>query len=220
MSIHARRVWMSLVGVLLCGVFVGLFRYSALGVDPFQCFVSGAHALIPLPYGTVYILLSALLLAFSLIFDRHYIGLATFLNLFLLGYVVEYTEAALRALQPQPSLTLRLVLMPVALLGSCLAGSLYMTADLGVSVYDAIALIISETWHKMHFRVCRILTDVTCLLAGSAMFLLGGNSLRALTAFVGIGTVLTAFCMGPIVAWLNDHLSKPLLYGRESGEVC
>lgn len=211
MSVRMRRICMSVVGVLLTGMFASLFQFVAFGVDPFQCFVNGVNAVIPIAYGTLYFLVNLLLLVFSLIADRHYIGMATLINMFFLGYVVQFTYQGLCALIPAPALTLRVALMPVALLGLCVSGSLYITADLGVSTYDAVALIISETWHKMRFRTCRILTDLACVLIGSGLFLLSGRSLRQLSAITGAGTVITALCMGPVVAWCNEHISRPLL---------
>ncbi len=144
-----RRILMSVAGVLIGGMFAGLFQFIAFGVDPFQCFVNGAHAMIPISFGTLYVILNALLLTFALVADRHYIGLATLINMFLLGYVVEFTYKTLCSLIPAPGMALRIILVPVALLGLSATGSLYITADLGVSTYDAVALIISETWHKM-----------------------------------------------------------------------
>ena len=54
---------MSVAGVLIGGMFAGLFQFIAFGVDPFQCFVNGAHALIPISFGTLYVILNALLQA-------------------------------------------------------------------------------------------------------------------------------------------------------------
>ena len=120
---------MSIAGVLIGGMFAGLFQFVAFGVDPFQCFVNGCHAVIPMEFGTLYLILNAALLSFALLADRHYIGLATLINMFLLGYVVQFTYQGLQSLIPAPSVALRVALMPVALLGLCVTGSLYITAD-------------------------------------------------------------------------------------------
>ncbi len=209
-----KRILMSIAGVLLNGLFVGLYQFAAFGVDPFQCFVNGCNAVIPIAFGTLYLLLNALLLLFSLLTDRHYIGLATLINMFLLGYVAQFSYGLLLRMWTDPSLGLRIAVMPVALAGLCISGSLYITADLGVSTYDAVALVISCTWHKMQFRFCRILTDLVCVLIGSALFLLSGRTFGQLTAIAGIGTIITAFCMGPVIEWCNAHISRPLLYGK------
>ena len=83
---------MSVLGVVLCGISVGFFKLAAFGVDPFQSLMSGIDKLIPLSFGILYVIVNALLLIFALVFDRHYIGIATFINLFLLGYIVEFTQ--------------------------------------------------------------------------------------------------------------------------------
>lgn len=80
-----RRIAMSLFGVIICAISVGIFKIAALGVDPFQSLMSGLDKLIPIQFGTLYVIVNLVLLLFALIADRHYIGIATFINLFLLG---------------------------------------------------------------------------------------------------------------------------------------
>lgn len=130
MSMKAKRVILSVPGVLVSGVSVGIFKLAAFGVDPFQSLMSGLDALIPISFGTLYVIVNALLLVFALVFDRHYIGIATFINLFLLG--------------------------------------------------------------------------IGC-------YLLSGGEVGQIAAFVGIGTVLTAFFMGPLVDLFNRKIAQPLL---------
>ena len=100
----------------------------------------------PISFGTLYVIVSVLFLVFSLIADRHYIGLATFINLFLVGYIVDFSHGLLNRLLPDLGIPGRIVCLLIGIVVMCLASSLYFTADLGVSVYDAIALIITGTW--------------------------------------------------------------------------
>jgi len=105
----AKRIFMCVAGVLVCAVSVGFFKLAAFGVDPFQTFMSGMDQLIPIQFGTLYVLVNVALLLFSLIFDRHYIGLATFINLFLLGYVVDFSHNTLLAIFPDASMAVRVI---------------------------------------------------------------------------------------------------------------
>ncbi len=57
--------------------------------------MSGLNAMIPISFGTLYIIVNAILLSFSFIADKHYINIATLINLFLLGYVVEFSYGAI-----------------------------------------------------------------------------------------------------------------------------
>ena len=197
-----KRLIMCISGVFLSGVAAGIFGFTAFGMDPFQVFAHGLWGLTPLSYGTFYVILNGILLAFMFFFNRRMIGLGTIINLFLLGYVVEYTDLILGRVFPSLSVLLRVVLMIFALILSSLAASLYFVAEMGVSAYDWIALTITEK-KRWAFRVVRIATDFICVLTGG---LLG--------ATVGIGTVLTAFCMGPIIQFFNENVSMPLRYGK------
>ena len=75
-----RRILMSLAGVLICAVSVGVFKVAALGVDPFQSLMSGLDNMIPIPFGTLYMLINAVLLVIDFFLDRHYIGISTFIT--------------------------------------------------------------------------------------------------------------------------------------------
>ena len=209
--VKSSKILMSACGVMITALSVGAFKFSAFGVDPFQSFMCGVDACFSLEFGTLYVIVNALLLFFSLAFDRHYIGIATFINLFLLGYVVEFSQNTLELLFPVPSLLFRAFLFLLGFLFLCFGSSLYMTADLGVSTYDAVALILSEKWKLGRFQFVRIATDAVCIVLGIALFCLGGGSVSEVFSFVGIGTVLTAFCMGPLIDLFNKKVSGRLL---------
>ena len=202
MNEFKKRLLMCVTGVFLSGVAAGIFGFTAFGMDPFQVFAHGLWGLTPISFGTFYVILNGILLVFMFFFNRRMIGLGTIINLFLLGYVVEYTDVLLDRIFPSPSVFLRVLLMILALVLASLAASLYFVADMGVSAYDWIALTISEK-KGWAFRLVRITTDFICVLIGG---LLG--------ATVGAGTVLTAFCMGPVIQFFNEKVSTPLRYGK------
>ena len=61
----SKRIFMCVVGVMVCAVSVGFFKLAAFGVDPFQTCMSGLDQLIPIDFGTLYVLVNAALLLFS-----------------------------------------------------------------------------------------------------------------------------------------------------------
>lgn len=127
----------------------------------------------------------------SFILDKRYIGLATIFNLIGNGFIADISRSFIESIIVNPSFLIRVVLLISGVVIMCLAASLYFTADLGVSAYDAISKIMADK--KMaQFRLCRILTDLICVIVG---FLL--------KASVGIGTVVTALFMGPLIQWFN-----------------
>ncbi|MBQ9741110.1 MAG: hypothetical protein IJV91_09240 [Kiritimatiellae bacterium] len=211
MSLKSRRILMSLCGVVICAVSVGVFKIAALGVDPFQSLMSGLDSLIPISFGTLYVIVNLLLLSFSLIVDRTKIGLATFINLFLLGYITEFTYEYLQTVLIAPSMLVRALCLLIGIVVICFGSALYMTADLGVSTYDAIAIALSGKWKLARFQYCRIATDLVCVISGVALFLAAGGTIAQIPTIAGIGTIITAFFMGPLIELCNVRVSRPLL---------
>jgi uncharacterized membrane protein YczE len=210
-----KRIWMSLFGVIICAISVGIFKIAALGVDPFQSLMAGLDAIIPIKFGTLYVITNAVLLLFALIFDRHYIGIATFINLFLLGYITQFTYEFLQTIIVDPSMPVRIACLVIGVVIICFGSAFYMTADLGVSTYDAIALIICNTWKKGKFQYVRIITDLICVALGVLLFVLSGGEFLKIPTIAGIGTIITAFFMGPLIEVFNVHIARPILKGKE-----
>ena len=154
-------------------------------------------------YSTWYVILTGIMLAGVAVLHRHYIGFATLINLFLTGMAADVMHGLLDLLLPDPTFGTRCLLMAFNVLLMSLGASLYYVANLGVSAYDAVALMASECYHIASFRVCRVTTDACCVAVGFF-----------LAADVGLGTVITAFFMGPVVQWFTEHLTLPLLNGR------
>lgn len=206
-----RRILMSLFGVIICAISVGIFKTAALGVDPFQSLMSGLDQLIPIPFGTLYVIVNLCLLSFSLLVDRSRIGLATFINLFLLGYITEFSYACFTSIIAAPSMPVRVLCLLVGIVVICFGSALYMTADLGVSTYDAVAIVLSDKWKVAPFQYCRIATDLVCVISGVIIFLIGGGTFGAIPTIAGVGTIITAFFMGPLIEYFNVHVARPLL---------
>ena len=206
-----KRIGMSLFGVIICAISVGIFKIAALGVDPFQSFMAGLDALVPIDFGTLYVIANAVLLLFALIFDRHYIGIATFINLFLLGYITQFTYEFLQKVIVDPSIPVRVACLVIGVVIICFGSAFYMTADLGVSTYDAVALIIVNTWKKGKFQYVRIITDIVCVILGCVLFLMAGGTIGQIPTIAGIGTIITAFFMGPLIEFFNVHIARPIL---------
>ena len=68
------RIIMSFAGVFICAVSIGMFKFAALGVDPFQTLMAGLDYVVPISFGTLYVIVNAVLLLFALFTEKHYIG--------------------------------------------------------------------------------------------------------------------------------------------------
>lgn len=210
-----KRVLMSLFGVIICAISVGIFKIAAMGVDPFQSFMAGLDQLVPIAFGTLYVITNVLLLSFALITDRHYIGIATFINMFLLGYITQFTYEQLQKVFINPSIVVRALCLIIAVVIICFGSAFYITADLGVSTYDAVALVLANKYKIGQFKYIRIVTDLVCIVIGIILFLVGKGEASKIITFVGVGTIITAFFMGPLIEFFNEKFARPFLNGKK-----
>lgn len=206
-----KRILMSIIGVAVCGVSVGFFKRATYGVDPFQSLMSGLSAVLPISFGTLYVLVNICLLLFSIINDKSKIGIATLINLFLLGYIADFSHNTLLQLLPDLGYAGRAVMLIIGIVAMCVASSFYFTADMGVSTYDAVSLVMAYKWKLASFKVCRIGCDLCCVVIGLILFFLSGQDFGEIGQVVGIGTIVTAFFMGPLIEYFNVHIARPFL---------
>jgi uncharacterized membrane protein YczE len=203
MNEKQKRILMALIGVLVTGCSVGLFQMASLGTDPFTSFVTGICNLFNMKFGVFYTIICACIFFVVFLLDKHYIGIATFFNLFGNGFAADATTSILSRMIPNLTITHRIILLVLGIVVMCFAAALYFTADLGVSVYDAISIIMSDK-KIASFRICRIGTDSVCVAIGFA-----------LKASIGVGTIVTALFMGPLIQVFKTYVAEPLLYGPQ-----
>ncbi len=211
-----KKMIMAVFGLNVCAISVGLFRMAGFGVDPFQALMSGLDRVLPFDFGTTYLTASLILFLFALFADRHYIGFITFLNMFFMGYIVDFTHKTLMRLIPSVSFAGRVVFLLAGIVVMCYGSAFYFVADMGVSVYDAVSLIIADSWHIGQFKYDRMIADLICVAGGCLFFFLSGGKLSGIGEIAGVGTIVTAFFMGPLIDYFERHISLPFLYGRKS----
>ncbi len=193
-----------ILGNILLGCGIALLKLDYLGNDPSSAFTMALGDRIGLSFATLNILVQGTYCAVEFIFDGKMIGLGTVINWFGIGYVVALTTTVITAFIPLPDTFLcHVILMVLGLLVIALGASLYQEADLGISPYDSLSLIMAKRLPLPYFW-CRIITDGTeALLA----LLLGG--------IVSLGTAASALGLGPFIAFFTRTVAKPLLGTRE-----
>jgi uncharacterized membrane protein YczE len=185
----SRRLLQLYLGLMLYGVSDGMLVLAGLGLDPWDVFHQGLARHSAVPIGTWAIIVGAvvLLLWFPL---RQRPGLGTVSNVFVIGLVIN----GVIALMPAPtSLPIRFVTLCAAVLLNGIATGAYIGAGMGPGPRDG--LMTGLALRGGSIRVVRTGIELTVLLAG---FLLGGT--------VGIGTLLYAVAIGPLV-----HQFMPML---------
>lgn len=204
--IGTRRTIGLLVGNMLLGIGVSLFKLSHMGNDPFSAMVMSVSALIGLSYSTFLILINTGVFLAEILFGRKFIGIGTFVNWFLIGYVVEFFNWLANTYLTIPESFLgRLPFTLTGVIVISLGVSLYQTSDGGISPYDSLAMILDERIPSLPYFWCRMICDGTCALI---CLLTGG--------LIGLGTFLCAFCLGPIIHFFNIRFSRKILYPKEA----
>jgi uncharacterized membrane protein YczE len=191
-----------IVGLLLYGFTMGMMVRAVLGLDPWDVFHQGLTALInrwvPLSYGTVITIVSVFVLLLWIPL-RQRPGIGTVANAAIIGFA---TDATLRMLPEFGNLTVRIVVLALAIVGNALAGALYIGAGLGPGPRDGLMTgLVARGVGSI--RLVRTTIELSVLGIG---WILGG--------VVGVGTVVYALAIGPLL-----HLLLPRLAVRSRALV-
>jgi uncharacterized membrane protein YczE len=188
-----RRVIQLLVGLFLYGAGCALTIEAGLGVDPWTVFAEGLsiHTGIGIGWITNIVGFVVLLLWIPL---RQKPGVGTIANILLVGTSI---QLVLWLVPPVTGLVLQSAVLLGGILLVAIASGLYIGARFGPGPRDGLMTGMNARlgWP---IWVCRALVEVTVLLIG---WMLGGT--------VGIGTILFAALIGPLV-----HIALPLLDTR------
>ncbi|MET0468084.1 MAG: hypothetical protein ABWZ87_05040 [Aeromicrobium sp.] len=178
-----RRLVQLMVGLWLYGATMALMVRAGLGLDPWDVFHEGVTHHVDLTFGQVVILVGALVLL-AWIPLRQMPGIGTVANVLVIGIAADVTLAMV----PEASgLATGTAMLLVGIVGNGLAGAMYVGAGLGPGPRDGLWTgIVRRTGASV--RLVRTGLEVTVLVTG---FALGGT--------VGVGTVLYALAIGPLV---------------------
>lgn len=178
-----RRLVQLMVGLWLYGATMALMVRAGLGLDPWDVFHEGVTHHVDLTFGQVVIVVGALVLL-AWIPLRQRPGIGTVANVLVIGVAADVTLAML----PEAStLALGVLMLVTGVVGNGLAGAMYVGAGLGPGPRDGLWTgIVRRTGASV--RIVRTGLEVVVLVTG---FALGGT--------VGLGTVLYALTIGPIV---------------------
>jgi len=167
---------------MLFGWGLALMVASDLGLGPWEVLHQGVSFHTPIPIGTVGIITGLVVLLLWIPLRERY-GLGTALNVVLIGVVIDVTLIWLST----PRLAvLRWVFMIGGVVMVGVGSGYYIGAGLGPGPRDGLMTGLARRGWSI--RLVRTSIELTALLCG---WLLGGT--------VGVGTVLFAFAIGPLV---------------------
>lgn len=170
-------------GLFLYGFTMAMMVESTLGLDPWDVFHEGVTQHVGLSFGQVVIVTGALVLLLWIPL-RQVPGVGTVLNVVVVGLAA---DVGISVLAQPDELWLRALLLIGGIVGNAFAGALYIGAALGSGPRDGLWLgLVRRTGRSVRFW--RTTIEVAVLVVG---FALGGT--------VGVGTVVYALTIGPLV---------------------
>ena len=188
---NRQNILFMLLGNVVLGLGVAVFKLSGLGNDPYTGMVMALADKIGMQYANFLIVLNVVLFIGEITLGRKYIGAGTFFNALLQGYVVTFFYYLISKLGTPEFLWQKLTIVIVGLIVSGVGLSMYQNADAGTSPYDSMSLILSDRSKKSYYG-CRMLTDLICVVI---CFIAGG--------IVNVGTVASVLLIGPIADFIN-----------------
>jgi uncharacterized membrane protein YczE len=182
-----RRLIQLFVGLLLYGVSCAMIIRATLGNDPWDVLHQGLARQTGMGTGTWTVIVSGIVLLLWIPL-RQRPGFGTVANAIVVGLVM---QVLLDRFRPADDLPGQVALMVGGVVLNGVATGMYIGARLGPGPRDGLMTGLAARGHSI--RVVRTGIEVTVLVAGWA---LGGT--------VGVGTVLYALAIGPLV-----HITLP-----------
>jgi uncharacterized membrane protein YczE len=191
-----RRVPRVVFGLVLFGVGISMMILADLGLSPWEALHQGISYQTGIPIGTVGIITGMLVLILWVPLGEK-LGLGTIMNVFLIGIVIDLTIWLAPESIDETWLQWGLLVGGVLLVG--VGSGLYIGGGLGPGPRDGLMTGLAR--RDIPIGLARGGVEISVLVFG---WLLGGT--------IGIGTVLFAFGIGPLIGLLLPLMSLDPLY--------
>ena len=197
-----RRLVQLFTGLAMYGISLAMFIRAGLGLDPWDVFHQGLANRTGLSIGVVVIAVSFLVLLLWIPL-RQWPGFGTLCNAVLVGV---FADVGLALIPAAPHLAVQIGLLAGAVLLNGIASACYIGARFGPGARDGLMTGLARRtgWSV---RLSRTLIEVTVLAIG---WLLGGS--------VGVGTVVYALAIGPLVQLLLPRFTVPAAAPKAADE--
>lgn len=189
----AKRITYLVFGIVSVGLGVVLTTLSGLGPDPFSYTWIGIQNTFGVTMGQANYIFSALMLLVPLIFNRKLINIGTILSPIGIGLVVDTFLKLDLVLDSQ---FIKIVVFLLGVIIFTFGIATYILAEMGVSAYDAIILVLKDK-AKIQIATSRIIVDGLLYLLA---VLLGAPLM--------IGPIIFVIITGPILQFFLGKIPK------------
>jgi uncharacterized membrane protein YczE len=196
-----RRLIQLFTGLAMYGISLAMFIRAGLGLDPWDVFHQGLANRTGMSIGLVVIIVSFLVLLLWIPL-RQWPGFGTLCNAILVGVFADIGLALIPAVS---QLFGQVSMLGGAVLLNGIASACYIGARFGPGARDGLMTGLARRtgWSV---RLSRTLIEVTVLAIG---WVLGGS--------VGVGTVVYALAIGPLVQLLLPRFMVPAALPETAG---
>jgi uncharacterized membrane protein YczE len=192
-----RRLPQLYAGLFLYGWSMAMMIQANLGLDPWDVLHQGLTHYLPLTFGTITIIVGAVVLLLWIPL-RQWPGFGTVSNVIVIGLAADF---GLWALPAPHALPIRIGLLVGGVVLNGLAGAIYLGSQFGAGPRDGLMTgLVARTGGSL--RLLRTAIEVSVLVIG---FFLGGT--------VGVGTVVYAIAIGPLVQFFLPWVAVQLKPG-------
>ena len=173
-------------GLFIFAIGIYLTIQANIGVAPWDVLNQGLTKRIGISYGTVMMIVSATVIVIDLLMKEP-IGLGMVLDTVIVGKTVDLMNY-LNLVPPRQSLWSGVLLLVFGLFLLAVGMRIYMALGLGCGPRDTMLVALCKRFPKLSIGVLNIIMWATVTVIG---YFLGGQ--------VGLGTIISVVCMGPML---------------------
>lgn len=183
-----KRLTQLFIGLILYALGIYFTLQANLGVAPWDAFHQGLSQKFSITFGQASILVGVVIVIFNMFFKEN-IGIGTVANTIIIGLIIDFFYM-IELVPEMTSILSGFAIMILGMVTIALATYFYIGAAYGAGPRDGLMIIMVKVTKKP-VGLVRLTIESTVLLIG---FLLGGK--------IGIGTVIIALGIGPIVQFV------------------
>ncbi len=201
-----KRILIYCAGVLILALGLVLNSKTGLGVSAVLCLPFALSKITSLSFGTLTTILYLIFVAAQLVMTRK-ADMAIILQLpfsVLFGWIIDFYNLFIKI--ENPSFVVGLCLLAAAVVLTALGVVMMVSMNLIINPADGFSHTIAKITGKP-FGTVKLIADtgLVCLTAIVCMVLV-----QHLIG-IGLGTIVSAFCIGPLINFFTGKLSKPLI---------
>lgn len=194
-----KRLSLVVLGQIIISAGITLMLFINLGADPLGVFHTGVANVLNITFAKAILIENLVVVIIVYFIDKKYINIATIVTLFVVSLTTGFFNSFYTFIFPnQMSFIFRVLVLVLACFILSVGLNFYILPKLGVGAMDIPVEMLVDKKGFIYQRV-KVLTDLMFLVAG---YFLGG--------VVGIGTVISAFIVGPFIQITLKLMSGPI----------